>query len=99
MDSRAEFYKSVFDHQVGNGYDFPVYQGRMKYGLGYNVFQGRRHYGAGLGDVLKGIWRFLRPVAMSGAKTLLKARSEALRDGATVKDIFRKLSSRRWEQF
>jgi len=87
MGSRAEYYKAVFDHQIGNGYDFPVYQGRMQYGHGFNVFQGRRHYGAGLGDVLRGIWRFFRPVAMSGAKTLLKAGSEAIRDGATVKDV------------
>jgi hypothetical protein len=87
MDSRADYYKSVFDHQVGNGYDFPIYQGRMQYGHGFNVFQGRHHYGAGLGDVIRGIWRFFRPVAMSGAKTLLKAGSEAIKDGATIKDV------------
>lgn len=88
MDSRASYYKSVFEHQIGEGFDFPVYQGRQ-YGSGFNVFHGRPHYGAGLGDVLGGIWRFFRPVAMSGAKSLLKASSEAIKDGASLKDVLK----------
>ena len=88
MENRANYYKSIFEHQIGEGFDFPVYQGRQ-YGYGFNVYHGRPHYGAGLGDVLGGIWRFFRPVAMSGAKSLLKAGSEAIKDGATLKDVLK----------
>lgn len=88
MDSRTNYYKSVFEHQIGGAFDFPVYEGRQ-YGYGYNIYRGRPHYGAGLGDVLGGIWRFFRPVAMSGARSLLKAGSEAIKDGATFKDVLK----------
>ena len=40
-----------------------------------------------LGDVLRGIWRYCRPVAIKGAQTLLKASSEATKGGATVKEV------------
>ena len=33
--------------------------------------------------------RFLKPVAIKGAQTLLKAGSEAIKDGATVKDVIK----------
>ena len=57
MDSRVNILKAAFDHQRGEGFDFPVYQGRVQYGHGLNfpVFQGRAQYGAGFGDVLRGI--------------------------------------------
>ena len=89
MDSRVNILKAAFDHQRGEGFDFPVYQGRVQYGHGFNfpVFQGRAQYGAGFGDVLRRIWRFFRPVAIKGAQTLLKAGSEAIKDGATVKEV------------
>ena len=59
------------------------------YGLGYPVFAGRAEYGAGLGDVLKGLWRFFRPVAAAGAKSLLQASSQAMNEGASVKEILK----------
>ena len=84
MDPRIEFYKAAFVQQ-GNGYDIPVFVGTSRY-----------QYGQGLGDVLHGILkfipkvaRFLKPVVMKGAQTLLKAGSEAIKDGATVKDVIK----------
>ena len=84
MDPRIEFYKAAFS-QTGNGFDFPVFRGTSRY-----------QYGQGLGDVLRGIVRylprvtqFLKPVAMNGIQTLLKAGSEAIKEGATVKDVIK----------
>lgn len=90
MDSRAEFYKAaLLPTQVGEGFDFPVFQGRLQYGNGFNlpVFRGRQQYGQGVGDVFRGIWRFFRPVVVKGAQTLLKAGSEAIKEGTTPKDL------------
>jgi hypothetical protein len=89
MAANFNYYNQKYASQVGGWADFPVYQGLYQYGsgLGYPVFRGRSQYGQGFGDVLRGIWRFFRPVAMAGAKTLLKAGSEALTDGATVKQV------------
>ena len=84
MDPRIEFYKAAFS-QKGNGFDFPVFRGTSRY-----------QYGQGLGDVLRGIVRyiprltqFFKPVAMKGIQTLLKAGSEAIKEGATVKDVIK----------
>ena len=84
MDPRIEFYKAAFS-QKGNGFDFPVFRGTSRY-----------QYGQGLGDVLRGIVRclprvsqFLKPVAMKGIQTLLKAGSEAIKEGATIKDVIK----------
>ena len=56
----------------------------------------RFQYGQGLGDVLRGILRFiptvarlLQTVAMKGVLTLLKFGSEAIKEGATVKDLIK----------
>ena len=89
MDSRVNILIAAFDHQRGEGFDFTVYQGRVQYGDGLNlpVFQGRAQYGAGFDDVLRGIWRYFRPVAITGAQTLLTAGSKAIKDGATVKEV------------
>ena len=53
-------------------------------------------YGQGLGDVLRGIVRyipsvtqFLKPVAIKDIQTLLKAGSKAIKEGATVKDVIK----------
>ena len=66
-----------------------MYQGRVKYGHGFNfpVFQGRAQYGAGFGDVLRGIWPCFRPVAITGAQTLLQAGSKAIKDGASERNL------------
>ena len=91
MDSRVNILKAAFDHQTGDGYNFPVYQGRAQYGRGFDfpVFISRSQSGNGLGDIFRGIWRFFKPVAIKGAQTLLKAGSEAIKDGATVKEVLR----------
>ena len=84
MDPRIEFYKAAFLQQ-GNGFDIPVFVGTSRY-----------QYGQGLGDVLHGILkfipkiaRFLKPLVMKGAQTLLTACSEAIKEGATVKDVIK----------
>ena len=89
MDSWVNILKAAFDHQHENSFDFLGYQGRMQYGHGCNfpVFQNRAQYGAKFGHVLRGFWRFFRPAAIKGAKTLLKAGSKAIKDGATVKEV------------
>ena len=77
-------YKAALS-QKGNDFDFPVFRGTSRY-----------QYGQGLGDVLRGIVRyiprvtqFLKPVAMKGIQTLLKAGSEAIKEEATVKDVIK----------
>ena len=84
MDPRIECYKAAFP-QRGNGLDIPVFRGTSRY-----------QYGQGLGDVLRGIVRFiqrvaqfLKPVAMKGVRTILKAGTEASKEVATVKDVIR----------
>ena len=84
MDQRIEFYKAAFS-QRGNGFDFPLVSGTSRY-----------QYRQGLGDVLRGIVhfiprvaQFLKPVAIKNVQTLLKAGSEAIKEGATVKDVIK----------
>ena len=84
MNPRIEFYKAAFS-QRGNGFDIPVFRGESRY-----------QYGQGVGDVLRGILqfvpmvaRFLKPVAIKGDQTLLKSGSEAIKDGATFKDVIK----------
>ena len=71
--------------QIGNGFDFPVFRGTSRY-----------QYNQGLGDVLGGIMRYisrvtqlLKPVTMKGIQTLLKAGSEAIKEGATVQEVIK----------
>ena len=84
MDSLIEFYKAAFS-QTGNNFDFVVFRGTSRY-----------QYGQGLGDVFRGIVQFiprvaqfLKQVAMKGVQTLFKANSEAIKEGATVKDVIK----------
>ena len=35
------------------------------------------------------MWRFFKPVAIKAAQTLLRAGSEAIKEGATVKDVIK----------
>ena len=84
MDPRIEFYKAVF-FQRGNGFDIPVFRGVSRY-----------QYGQGVNDVLRGILqffpkvaRFLKPVVIKGAQTLLKSGSEAIKEDATFKDVIK----------
>ena len=82
MDQRIEFYKAVCS-QRGGGFDISVFRGTSRY-----------QYGHGLGDVLRGIVHyilkfanFLKPVVRKGAQTLLNKGSEAIQEGAPVKDV------------
>ena len=84
MDPRIEFYKAAFT-QRGAGFDIVVFRGTSRY-----------QYGQGVGNVLRGILRFiptvaqfLKPVAIKGAQTLLKSGSEAIKEGATIKDVIK----------
>ena len=84
MIPRIEFYKAAFS-QRGNGFDFPVFREASRY-----------QYGQGLGDMIRGIVRFiprvaqfLKPVAIKRVQTLLKADSEAIKENATVKDVIK----------
>lgn len=86
MDPRVEAYQAAFG-QGGSG--FAVFRGRSQFGQGFDfpVYRGRSQYGQGIGDVFRGIWRFFRPVAQTGIKTLFKAGSEAMKDGASVQEV------------
>ena len=82
MNTRIEFYKAAILQQ-GNGFDIPVFVGTSRY-----------QYGLGISDVLHVILkfipkvaRFLKPVVIKGAQTLLKAGSEAIKEGDTVNDV------------
>ena len=77
MDPRIEYYKAAFSQQ-GRGFEIPVFSGTSKY-----------QYGAWFGDVLRGMWRFFKPVAIKGAQTLLRAGSEAIKEGVTVNDVIK----------
>ena len=77
MDPRIEFYKAAFS-QRGAGFEIPVFRGTSRY-----------QYGSAFGDVLRGMWRFFKPVAIKAAQTLLRAGSEAIKEGATVKDVIK----------
>ena len=77
MDPRIEFYKAAFS-QRGAVFEIPVFRGTSRY-----------QYGAGFGAVLRGMWRFFKPVAIKAAQTLLRAGSEAIKEGATIKDVIK----------
>jgi hypothetical protein len=77
MDPRVELYKAAFS-QSGKGGDIPKFYGSHRY-----------QYGSGLGDVLRGVYRFFRPIAIKGVQTLLKAGGEAMKDGVTAKQAFK----------
>ena len=72
-----------FFSQRGNGFDILVFRGVSRY-----------QYGQGVGDVLRGILqffpkvaRFLKPVVIKSAQTLLKSGSKAIKEDATFKDV------------
>ena len=52
------------------------------------MFQGRAQHGQGIGDIIRGAWRFFRPIIFNGTAAAFKAGGEAFKDGATVKERF-----------
>ena len=91
MAASVEHYVNIFSHQRGGGFDFPVYSGRLMYGDGFDfpVYTGGLQYGDGIGDVLRGIWNWFRPIVRQGAQTLLRTTGDALKEGATVQDVLK----------
>ena len=84
MDPRIKFYKAAFLQQ-GKSFDIPVFVGTSKY-----------QYGQGLDDVLHEILKFflkceryIKPVVMKGAQTLLKAGSDAIKESALVINVIK----------
>ena len=75
MDPRVDIYKAALSNQTGAGFDFPVYQGRSQFGQAFNfpVFQGRAQHGQGIEDIIRGAWRFFRPIIFKGTTAALKA--------------------------
>lgn len=57
---------------------------QLSHGFAFLVFANCNQFGC---DVLRSIWRFVCPVAMNRVQTLLKAKSEAIKEGATEKDL------------
>jgi hypothetical protein len=53
------------------------------------VSVGREQCNGGFGDVLRGILRSFRAIAVSGPSTLLKAGGETLKDSRTVKEVLK----------
>ena len=77
MNFTKQFYRN------SNVFNFPVFRKTSRY-----------KYGQGFGDVLRGIVQFIlemahffKPVATKGVQSLLKADSEAIKEGATIKDV------------
>ena len=78
MDPRVELYKFAFNHQRGGGGDIPKFYGTHRY-----------QYGQGFGDVLRGIWRWVRPVATKGLEALLRSGGDSMKEGSTWKQALK----------
>lgn len=52
MKMRVLRFKAAFDHQLGTGFDFPVFAGGNKFGNGFafSVYASRNYYGQGFGE-------------------------------------------------
>ena len=89
MDPRVDIYKAALAHQTGTGFDFPVDLGRSQFGKRFNfsMFHDRAQHRQGIGDIIRGAWRFICPISFKGTAAALKADGEAFKDGATVKEI------------
>ena len=59
---------------------------RNQIGGALPVFRGADQYGDGLGDILKGVFRFLLPIATSAASKFITTTSKNLDTGHTLKE-------------
>lgn len=79
-------YKAYYESQAGGSYH--VFRGGVQsgggVGYGYPVFRGGIQTGAGLGDILRGLFRAIVPVAKQGIASLAKAALPALASGAPI---------------
>ncbi len=64
-------FRAAMLHQNGGG-DIAVFRGAHRY-----------QYGNGIGDFLRGAWKFVVPLAMRAGKTLFKVGAQAMKEGAT----------------
>src|SRR5262252_11010068 len=83
-------YKAYYESQAGGSYQ--VFRGGMQSGgagYGYPVFRGGIQTGAGLGDILRGLFRAVMPVAKQGIASLAKAALPALASGAPIGQTLR----------
>lgn len=74
---QVELFRSAMLRQSGGG-DIQVFRGATRY-----------QYGQGFGDVLRGIWKVIVPVAMRAGKTLFKVGAQAVKEGSTPGDALK----------
>ena len=63
-------FKAALLRQTGGG-DIAVFRGAHRY-----------QYGNGIGDILRGAWKFVVPLAMRAGKTLFKVGAQAMKEGS-----------------
>ena len=76
INPQIEFYKAAL--LWGRGFKIPVFRETSRY-----------QYCSGLGDVLRGMWQYFKPVKIKAAQTLLRAGSKTIKEGATVKYVIK----------
>lgn len=75
-DPRVDLFKHAMLGQSGGGLDdIRIFTGAPRY-----------QYGQGFGDVLRGIWRTIVPVAMRVGKTFFKQGAASLKEGESFQD-------------
>jgi len=75
-DARTTAYISFFKNQSGGS--MPVFKGLPRY-----------QSGQGIGDIFRGIWRRVVPIALNVGKAALNAFTGAQDEGASFKDSFK----------
>ena len=80
MDPRVELYKAAFSQRGGAGGAYiPKFYGTYRY----------QQHGGGLGDMFRGIWRWVKPVAQKGLEALLRSGGESMSQGSTWKEALK----------
>jgi len=70
--SRGNAYNKFYSNQLGGNLDIPVFAGGQ--------------HGAGLGDILRGVLRFVAPIALRGITTFAANTFRAHDQNSTLKD-------------